>query len=72
MSIDRVAHCWLSPKEAETYTGIPSRSLERLRLTGDGPIFSKVGRLVRYSTEDLEIWMRRDRRNSISDSGRSQ
>ncbi len=63
---------WLTPKQAEGFTSIPFRSLERLRLTGGGPIYSKVGRLIRYSTEDLEAWMRRDRRSSTSDSGSSQ
>jgi hypothetical protein len=72
MNLESVTHCWLSPKQAEAYTGISSRSLERLRLTGGGPVYSKVGRLIRYNSVDLEDWMRRDRRNSTSDSGSSR
>ena len=32
-------------------------SLRRWRLTNRGPVYLKVGSLVRYSQEDLEAWL---------------
>jgi predicted DNA-binding transcriptional regulator AlpA len=32
--------------------------LRRWRLTGTGPRFVKVGNLVRYRAEDLNLWIR--------------
>ncbi len=37
--------------------GTSERSLERMRATGTGPKFVKVGRLVRYTDHDLEAWI---------------
>jgi hypothetical protein len=33
------------------------RTLQRWRLEGGGPLFVKVGRLVRYPRSDLDAWM---------------
>ena len=37
--------------------GTSERTLERLRATGGGPRFVKVGRLIRYRESDLESWL---------------
>ncbi len=37
--------------------GTSERTLERLRATGTGPKFVRVGRLVRYREADLETWL---------------
>ena len=37
--------------------GTSERTLERLRATGIGPKFVRVGRLVRYRESDLEEWI---------------
>lgn len=37
--------------------GTSERTLERLRATGTGPKFVRVGRLVRYTDHDLEAWI---------------
>lgn len=36
--------------------GIGKSTLEKLRLTGGGPSFRKLGKIVVYRIEDLEAW----------------
>ena len=52
-----------TPEAAETL-GVSRRTLETWRFTGNGPIFVKVGRAVRYRPEDLEAFMRPARSTS--------
>lgn len=53
---------WLSPGDASVFLGgIPVKTLEHWRRCGGGPRYSKVGRLVRYSREELHQFMN-DRR----------
>jgi hypothetical protein len=49
---------------------ISPRTLEKWRLTGDGPEFRKFGKTVRYAETDLERWAEAQRRTSTSDGGR--
>ena len=55
---------------AAVYTGLKSRTLEKLRQTGGGPIYLKVGRSVLYAQSDLDTWLQQRRRASTSDPGR--
>ncbi len=43
--------------EAAVYTRIAVATLERFRLTGDGPVFAKLGGAVRYRKRDLDGWI---------------
>lgn len=53
-----------TPRAAELL-GVSRQRLEKLRITGFGPKFVKVGRLVRYRRSDLDEWLRsRERRNT--------
>lgn len=45
---------------AAEYLGVSVSFLNSLRVRGGGPEFCKVGRLVRYSLEALDTWMRRN------------
>lgn len=55
---------------ASRLTGIPVRSLEGMRLRGDGPKFSRAGkRRVLYLVADLREWLEGNRRTSTSDPG---
>ncbi|RWE99982.1 helix-turn-helix domain-containing protein [Mesorhizobium sp.] len=51
---------------AALYVGLSVSTLEKLRLTGDGPEYIKLGRTVVYSTTDLDAWMEGNRRKSTS------
>lgn len=43
--------------EAAAYIKMAVQTLERFRLTGEGPIFAKLGGSVRYRRCDLDAWI---------------
>ena len=47
---------FLTPREAATFVGLSSKTLESYRVTGEGPGFHKFGRRVLYARFDLEVW----------------
>ena len=47
----------LSPKQAAELIGISASTLAKLRLSGDGPSFLKLGKRVAYRPQDLEDWI---------------
>jgi excisionase family DNA binding protein len=59
----------LSTEQAAEYCGVSPRTLEKHRSRGGGPVFVKLGGLVRYKVEDLEAWIAGGRRRSTSDPG---
>lgn len=42
--------------EAAAILGLSSSTLEKLRLKGTRPRYSKFGRICAYSLQDLEAW----------------
>ena len=59
----------LSTRQAAAVLGLSPRTLERYRVTGDGPVFNKLGRRVCYARADLDGWTSGRRRRSTSDVG---
>jgi hypothetical protein len=49
--------------------GWKPQTLAKSRVTGHGPPFLKVGRLVYYDLEELDAWLLACRRRSTSDPG---
>lgn len=49
---------------AAQYLGIATSTLAKLRMSGDGPIFCKIGRRVVYRVDDLNEWLATRRRKS--------
>jgi hypothetical protein len=47
----------LNQREAADFLRLSQRTLERFRLTGDGPPYVKAGRRVAYRPEDLDRWI---------------
>jgi excisionase family DNA binding protein len=47
----------LTVHEAADYLRLSERTLERMRVTGFGPNFVKVGRSVHYRQSDLDAWI---------------
>ena len=54
------------PIEAAHFLGLSQSWLAKLRLTGDGPPYMKVGRQVRYSRADLMSWAEKTMRQNTS------
>ncbi len=48
---------YLTQAEAAHYTRLSPRTLERKRLDGTGPRFTKAGRRVIYSRKAIEEWL---------------
>jgi hypothetical protein len=59
---------YLNTTEAAELSGLAPSTLNKRRLTGDGPEYLKVGRRVLYPRDSFEGWLRSHRRNSTSDT----
>ena len=59
---------FLRPWAAAAFIGLSASTLAKMRLRGDGPPFSKLGRAVVYGREDLRLWAQARRRLSTSDT----
>jgi hypothetical protein len=44
--------------EAARYVGLSQSTLARMRMRGDGPLYSKGARIVVYDLRDLDDWLR--------------
>lgn len=47
----------LNTPEAARYVRLSKPTLERLRISGGGPVFLKLGGAVRYRKTDLDAWL---------------
>lgn len=53
---------------AADFLGLSPSTLSKMRLRGDGPVYSKAGpRVVVYDLADLESWLSARKRTSTSD-----
>jgi len=50
-------HGILTTREAADYVRLSKPTLERFRVSGDGPVFVKMGSAVRYRVCDLNAWL---------------
>jgi predicted DNA-binding transcriptional regulator AlpA len=57
----------LRTPDAADYCGSSASTFEKLRLTGGGPVYLKIGRRVVYRIEDLDAWLAANRRHSTSE-----
>ena len=60
---------YLSTRQAAAWLGLSTRTLDRYRVSGDGPMFHRFGGRVRYLYADLDAWAATRRRASTSDEG---
>jgi predicted DNA-binding transcriptional regulator AlpA len=55
---------------AAAYLALSESTLEKYRVTGQGPIYHKAGpKIVIYRSEDLDEWLNARRRRSTSETG---
>jgi predicted DNA-binding transcriptional regulator AlpA len=59
----------LRTEPAAEYSGSTKSTFEKYRLTGEGPVYIKIGRVVVYYREDLDTWLASKRRMSTSEQG---
>jgi predicted DNA-binding transcriptional regulator AlpA len=60
-------HRRLRTPAAADYLGYAESTLEKKRLTGDGPPFIRLGRVIVYDTRDLDSWLGERRARSTSE-----
>ncbi|NDB67391.1 MAG: DNA-binding protein [Methylocystaceae bacterium] len=65
-------HRYLNTAQAASILQLSSRTLEKFRIKGGGPVFMKFGVRVYYRPEDLFDWVERAVRTSTSDPGPMQ
>jgi hypothetical protein len=68
---------WLRTKEAAKHVKMSPRTLERWRVRGDGPMFSKAGPGLRarvlYKKSDLDAWLaEREHRSTREYGGKAE
>ena len=63
------AHRRLRTRAAAEYIGVSKSSLEKWRVSGRGPRYCKIGRVVVYPTNHLDQWLDGNLRKSTSDRG---
>jgi predicted DNA-binding transcriptional regulator AlpA len=51
------------------FTGLSASYLAKLRCSGFGPPFRKIGRAVLYDPAEVQAWLDRNSRASTSDTG---
>ena len=57
----------LRAPDAAAYVGLAASTLNKMRVRGDGPVYSKLGRIVVYDVADLDGWLEVNKRASTSD-----
>lgn len=57
----------LNAAQAAERLGLSVSTLAKMRLYGNGPSYSKLGRRVVYRPEDLEAWIAANRFSSTSE-----
>ena len=62
---------FLTTHQAAEMVGLSPLTLNRYRVTGEGPAFHRFGGLVRYTREDLDRWARTRRRRSNTAGGKA-
>ncbi|GGF11710.1 hypothetical protein GCM10011611_16730 [Aliidongia dinghuensis] len=60
---------YLRTPEAARFVGLSIRTLEKHRIYGTGPRYSKLGGRVVYRVEDLQAWVDSAAKASTSDPG---
>jgi predicted DNA-binding transcriptional regulator AlpA len=54
--------------EAARFVGLSESTLAKLRLNGNGPVYSKLGRRVVYRVADLDEWLQSRTTRDTSDA----
>ena len=57
----------LPASDAARVLGLSQSTLAKLRLTGNGPAYCKLGRRVVYRPDDLSEWLAEKRRRSTAE-----
>lgn len=59
---------YLDTVQAADWLGLSPKTLQRMRLTGEGPLYAKWRRRVIYDRADLDDWLARRKRRFTGES----
>ena len=59
---------YMNTEQAGSYLGLSPSTLRRMRVTGEGPRYSKAGRRVIYDPSDLDEWVDERKRRFTGES----
>lgn len=62
----------LNARQVASRLGLSTSTLAKMRLSGGGPAYSKLGRRVAYRLQDVEDWLAANRFQSTSEYGPSK
>lgn len=62
---------WVRTKKLSEHSDIPERTLEKWRVTGGGPPFSKLRGVVVYDVDAFDRWASNRTRTSTSEEPRT-
>jgi excisionase family DNA binding protein len=62
---------YYTPDEAADYLRSSPSTLAKFRLNGGGPVFTRIGRVIRYRRSDLDRWMSEKLARSTSELRRA-
>ena len=62
---------YLRTPEAARFVGLSIRTLEKHRIYGTGPQYSKLGGRVVYRVQELQAWVESGTKASTSDPGKA-
>ena len=68
LSTENAEDEWYRPKQTAAYVKSSESTLAKMRLKGNGPTYTKFGRLVLYAKRDLDKYLAARRRHSTSDN----
>lgn len=57
---------FVDTEAAARYLSLEAHTLECYRSLGEGPIYHKFGRYVRYAVDDLDAWAAKCRRTPVA------
>lgn len=57
----------LNEQQVAQHIGLTVHALQRWRVKGGGPLFSKLGSAVRYRLSDVDAWIAANRVSSTSE-----
>jgi len=67
------AQHFMNEKEVANYSGLSVRTIQRLRMTGEGPAYRRLGRRrVAYLRSDIDAWVHSRVYRSTSEEGYSR
>ena len=67
MNISDLPKRRLRTQDAAAYIGLSKSTLEKMRVTGGGPVYSALGRIVVYEVGDLDAFVEARKRHSTSE-----